>query len=396
MTPGGSPDKLHVEWAIRMWKRMDRDNSGTLTRKELDCEEMRTVLRMVLVPQDGSHACGGGASYARTTMNHEEALSFCVRKADINNDGILSFEEFKCFTWELRQKSESNQQVASLIFALFDLDSDQIISESEFHEIYRFYLGHHPKRSDFEEEWARLHHDGVGRGVTRDRYMKWLDTLASPIFRRHLFFNTPESRERRRSVTTVAGAVVAGAKRRQSRESAGFKNMTFVQMSKSARHIKTDADGWPLAPRKGIKDRPRWNHLWNAQKNPNDDLPYGERIYFSRSQSLPQLRRFLANHAGCERQHQRLTTPSLPKRLKVVSTDTTDDVMTDPGRHRPGGYMCEHDSGETVLWEDRWQTPLRFKRRLGVAHRPLAPHSLFEASHQHIGPMAPMLNRLYS
>jgi Ca2+-binding EF-hand superfamily protein len=376
-----------------MWKRMDRDNSGTLTRKEVDCEEMRIVLRLVLVPQDGSHACGGGATYTRTSMNHEEALRFCVRKADVNNDGILSFEEFKCFTWELRQKS--GQQAAGLIFALFDLDSDQIINETEFREIYRFYLGHHPKHADFMEEWARL--AGDGWGVTRDRYMRWLETSANPIFRRHLFSNTKEAPEKKNAVDVIADAVVAGAKRRGSHISRNsrLKNMSFLELSKSGPQIKKDPDGWPLAPRKDVKDRPRWNQKWNWQINPNNDLPMGERIYFNQSQSLPQLRHFLANHAGCERQHQTLTSPSLPKRLKVVSTDTTDDVMSDPRRHRPGGHMSEHGSGETVLWEDRWQTPLRFRQRFKLSDRPLAPHSLFEASHQHVGPMAPILNRLY-
>jgi Ca2+-binding EF-hand superfamily protein len=350
---------------------MDRDNSGTITRKELDCEEMRTVLRMILLPEDDStHAHGGGASYSRTAMNHDQALTFCLRKADINNDGTLSFEEFKCFTWELRQIT-TGKDMAALVFALFDLDSDQILTQDEFHEIYRFYLGHHPKHTDFMEQWDSLYNgDGESHGVTKDRYMKWLQTTASPIFRQNL------------------------TQAKNDAEAVG-KIKSFAEMSRDARRVKKDADGWPVGPRKDIKARPKWNQKWNWQINPNDDLPYGERIYFSRSQSLPQLKQFLSNHAGCEKQHQTLTSRPPPRRLKVVSTDTTDHVMSDPARHLPGGHMREHGSGETVLWEDRWQTPLRFRRRFRVADRPLAPHSVLEASHQHIGPMAPLLNRLH-
>lgn len=82
---------------------MDRDNNGAISKKELDCSEFRQVLRKVLTP-DTEHDAGGGSTYARAATNQEQALALCLRKADINDDGRLSFDEFKAFLWALRQE----------------------------------------------------------------------------------------------------------------------------------------------------------------------------------------------------------------------------------------------------------------------------------------------------
>jgi Ca2+-binding EF-hand superfamily protein len=388
------PDKAHHEWTLRMWNRMDRDQSGTISRKELDCEEMRTVMRLVLVSQDDSNSnvFGGGASYARARMNHIEALGFCLRKADINNDGTLSFEEFKNFIWELRQ--ETGRNVTNLVFALFDLDADHFISENEFREIFRFYLGRNPTFEQFTEEWNDLNRDAATRGVSRDRYTRWLETTANPMFTKNNFIA-----EQRKSLPTSQGDTVDSlANELATAARARIKKVSKKQMLEEAAkggRFPKDADGWPLASRNSIHDRPKWYQKFNTEINKNSALPKGERKYFSKTQSMPQLGTFYTTHCGFERQLDKLQRPPPCKRLRVVSTDTTDDDIIDPGRHLPGGTMRDTYFGETALWEDRWQTPLRFRARFRASDRPLPPHAFFEASHQHIGPMAPRLNRLY-
>eukprot|EP00913_Durusdinium_trenchii_P011389 g10699.t1 len=51
----------HEAWALRMWRRMDRDNNRYVTRAELDCEEFRQIIRSVLTPNGG--ATMGGVEY---------------------------------------------------------------------------------------------------------------------------------------------------------------------------------------------------------------------------------------------------------------------------------------------------------------------------------------------
>merc|ERR1712038_231193 len=108
-----------------------------------------------MLPHSKAAYMGGGAQYERSEINIEQAMEFCLRKADLNSDGSLSFEEFRSFTFCLRTETLA-KHTATLIFALFDTDGDARIDEAEFREIYRFFLGHHPKEVDFQAEWARL------------------------------------------------------------------------------------------------------------------------------------------------------------------------------------------------------------------------------------------------
>lgn len=177
---GAISPREHHAWAQKMWRRMDRNATGSITRDELDCEEFRTIVRNALATGRGNT---GGVSYERVQQNTQQAISFCLRKADLNHDGSLGFEEFESFLLYLRQDHHA-AHTAHLIFALFDLDGDMHLDEREFREIYRFYLGHNPHEEDFQEEWARL--DLEGREfVMLDEYTKWLQTSTNPIFLQH-------------------------------------------------------------------------------------------------------------------------------------------------------------------------------------------------------------------
>lgn len=401
MASAGEAQTAHHEWAMKMWSRMDRDGNGAMTREELDCEDFRAVLKLVLAPQNSEHAGGGGPTYARAQMNTDQCLDFCLRKADVNRDERLSFHEFKCFMWGLRQQG-SGCSTANLVFALFDLDGDNHICEQEFHEIYRYYLGHIPKFLDFSAEWNNLCEDQAE--VSIERYAEWIRTTANPVFCQRA---PPPMNDDEQIGATV---ITRGDQRGFAATSPDFSNMSFAEQHRRSRRIPKNAAGWPIGTRMDIYDRPKWNPKYNAEINPNDHRPMGQRNYFSRSQTLPQLRHYYSTNKGFELLNKKIDGPEPPKKMRVLSTDTAccplySSSSTDKSevfnwrRHAPGGTMREHvmgsPCGEEGLWEDRWQTPMRYKSRFRASDRPIGSHALFEASHQHMGPMAARLNRLY-
>eukprot|EP00971_Amphidinium_carterae_P242995 4824732-Amphidinium_carterae.1 len=79
----------------------------------------------------------------RAQINFKQALLYCLRKADLNKDGVLSFEEFRAMLWTLRWPSAA-EDASTLLFALFDVDGDQLINREEFRQMYRFYMGSDP------------------------------------------------------------------------------------------------------------------------------------------------------------------------------------------------------------------------------------------------------------
>jgi len=305
-----SPDEHH-EWASRMWKRMDRDENGRITRGELDCEEFRSVIRSVVAPDGGIGM--GGAHYARAEMNMNQAINFCLRKADLNNDNGLSFTEFKSFLLCLRQDVMA-QDTASLIFALFDLDGDHLLVESEFREICRFYLGHAPTEAEFQKAWAELDKDGKQR-VTKAEYIRWLQASPNPIFRQHAPLPDPDA------TMYPDGGPPKGR--------------------------------LPLL-RQGGNQRPLWNQRLDVA-NLGVRCPLARRTYFSRPQSLPELGRYYEKHRGFAIHRQRMQQPEVPPYRNVLSNEKGREFH--PARAKPGGSMRNRSTGKLEAWEDQWQVP---------------------------------------
>lgn len=307
---------------------MDRDRSGVLSIDELNCAEFRAIIRAALLSPDTGQAgtSPGSSSYTRSQMNMEQAISFFLRKADLNGDSVLAFEEFSAFIYALRQRNERSS--AHVIFALFDLDSDKRLSGAEFREVYRYYLGHSPPEEEFQAEWARLDKDLTGQ-VTKQQYLRWLSTSANPIFKRHAC-NTPTATE-------------SGADTPQARSS---------------------TSGWRTVSRKSRQmeaERPKWNQRFNfnAGKNPNFELPALRRNYFARPQSMPELHVYLRKRRGCHKNLEKFERFELDiKPVRVLSTDTelSAGVMI-AGRTKPGGTMKDHATGNLKLWDEHWQKP---------------------------------------
>eukprot|EP00927_Polykrikos_kofoidii_P036977 TRINITY_DN31157_c0_g1_i1.p1 TRINITY_DN31157_c0_g1~~TRINITY_DN31157_c0_g1_i1.p1 ORF type:complete len:375 (+),score=57.24 TRINITY_DN31157_c0_g1_i1:127-1251(+) len=324
--------EAHDVWAKKLWDRMDRDRNGNITSAELSCDEFQNVLRSILVPRSPSGQTG---SYGRAEMNIQQAMSFCMRKADLNEDSTLSFKELKSFLLALRNQNDA-KNVSNLIFALFDLDNSDSFTREEFNEIYRYYTGHAPTTVELELEWAKIDHDGKG-WATRNDYVEWLQTSASPVFKQH-------------------AAKVIG--------SGGDGEKKVVTLSKTERKllkgIHRPAPGIlpQLRRQMMLVSRPEWNDRLNpkdiVQTNPSESQR--RKHYFSRYQSEPELRRFYHEHVGFKDHAARLAAPEAPRKKIILSTESEKTKPMLPGRHMPAGRMTTK-TGKSVMWTDDWQTP---------------------------------------
>jgi len=319
-------------WAAALWNRIDRDSSETVTLQELCCDEFQTALRSILAPQ----ALGTRAvTYGRAEVNLQQFLTYVLRKADVNNDGKLSFEEFVAFTENL--SSNSVTEATDIVFALFDLDCDQHLDINEFREVCRYFLGCRPTEPDFLAEWQRLDAPGHGR-VSKDQYMKWLRGSASA----HI----------RRSATALDKIdVVTGLCRP--------RNVARNNV------IHRPAPG--LVPKTREPSlQPAWNNPW-ANKDPSEqNLAYRgnnrAKALFSRPQSLPELRRFYRTYSGFHNNLAKLESPEPVKPKPVLSTDSVVALsMAGSDRHIPGGKM-RNFKGEEVPWQE--QTPRALKKQV--------------------------------
>jgi len=331
-------------WVARLWSRMDRDRNGFVTKKELDCEEFHNIVRAAVAPQSGLST--GGASYSRTQVNVDGAIELCLRKADVNKDSKLSFKEFRSLMRCLREPRLARYS-ANLAFALFDLDGNHYVSRDEFQELYAFLLGHHPTTEDFEKEWDRLvQHGDSGEYADQRSYIRWLQTSENPNIQQQ----APECQP----------------------HSAAPK-----------------ANSIPTSPTSEIeltRTRPRWNPRFNCGVNPghvNDSRPAGLREYFSRQQSMPELKRFWEAHDGSTfRKHLEAhysppaSAPSCKLFPKLLSTEGGSPMML-PQRHSPGGSMRDLLSGEIVAWHDYWSPQARYRRPFHLQDRPLLPFETF-------------------
>mmetsp|Transcript_75984 Transcript_75984/g.180753 ORF Transcript_75984/g.180753 Transcript_75984/m.180753 type:complete len:431 (-) Transcript_75984:124-1416(-) len=351
----------HSEWTQKLWRRMDRNGSGVIERRELDCEEFRSVLHRVLAPQ----APRSTSYHGRAQINFKQALHYCLRKADLNNDGVLSYEEFRALMWSLRWPSRSEDS-STLLFALFDLDGDQLINREEFRQMYRFYMGSDPAEEEFQHTWFEV---SEGRfDVAREEYVKWLQRTSNVVFKQHAPPRGHMQNGMPQSSTRGDQAADEGC----TAEDDNLQHSSGSQSSPSlrdARRSKKKSSGagksllpasHPLARRRNslysLEARPRWNQNISP-KVPNEEIAVKSmRHYFSAPESLATIQKFYQKRPGFK---QLVGNPVLAAQVRYPTPGEGHPLRT--GHHKRGGRMRDQLTGKVVPWNDYWQSPQEVK-----------------------------------
>merc|ERR1719265_120320 len=156
----------------------------------------------------------------------------------------------------------------------------------------RFFLGHNPTLATLEAEWAKMTPIGEEQ-ATQQQYMQW--------------FRSPEK----------AAFSQLGPRAREKKPGEVSHDQSQELYEQIARSSSTMSSGWNMPlKRSSIANRPRWNHKLGTGPNPghiNDTQPAGERQYFSKTQSLPELKAFWEAHPETfSAQLKRMSEPEAP------------------------------------------------------------------------------------
>lgn len=318
------------DWARKLFNRIDRDKSGSITKDKLNCEEIRSVFHTCLAP---GNSCT--ASYARSVMNVEQALAFCLRKADINRDGVLSFREFASFLRALKNEADI-EHATDWVFALFDVDGSGDLNLDEFRQIFRFYMGRTITENEIEKSFSKM--DPGGSGIcSRACYVKWVAEFAPSEFRNH------------------AGPVGEGESRTPSVLSDAMDSKTDLSCLMKGVRGPTPSFEKMMLRRVNPPFKPPWIERLNTTNvvvlNPME--PKRRKQYFSRPQSLPELKRYCRLHDRCKSLLGPLIPPEdVPHRSNLSNTLPTFL----PERHvNYVGRTSVH--GEVPKWDHHWQVP---------------------------------------
>lgn len=375
----------HHQWVIERWVKIDRDHDGFLNRKEIDSRYFRDALFEAV----------GGDLRQHVKMNLEGLVDWVRRKCDYNGDGLISFAEFEAFTGYLRSLKDGGQQdssrsMAEVIFAMFDLNGDDSIDIEEFREIYRFFHGEKPKEDVFQAEWASL--DAMGdQFIRKERYVQWLKerhpNLSLDLDQKghHGGRSSPKPQGKAKSpqgtapasqkLPTIDGAdtgvgqakspvddperyqapgpntwrnELAGVDqgpRPGSRSGGGARARSAGGTMRSSKGMSRSASEAGFRRSPSPAEVKPWNRRHHVAGGPgNESKPQGQREYFSRPQSLPELQRYYEGMSHVP-MFDSLNQALMVEEVKGVS-------MTLP-RHKPGGEM-KNRAGDNRPWNDRW------------------------------------------
>jgi len=330
----GLTPQQHRQWALALWKRMDRDNNQEMTLDELNCSEFLEALRTILTPAMASKSVG---IYARAEINLTQVLHHCLKLADTNRDGTLNFQEFERFLTNLR-KPKHPTELALLYMNMFDADPDAYIAENEFRDMWRYFMGRNPRSDEFQFHWSRMDTARAGR-ISQRALAKWLAKTAPKAF------------------TTLAPPVI---------EPEGSETEDPGSGSLQATRTKSKI----FRPAPGLWHQPStpWQsaHEWNSVPQDPCDQNIAwrgcqrQKTFFSRPESLPELRRFYATHRGFQAHKRQLKMPEEPPRRPVLSQES-HQFMSQPGWERHEKSVL-NVNGEVAAWTEN--TPRALQKQV--------------------------------
>jgi len=225
------------------------------------------------------------------------------------------------------------------------LDASLSIDKDEFHEVLRFFLGRRPTTQEFDIEWLLIAGLNSGDRVTQRQYLHWLE------------------------VSQASGV----------RERFGNQPLAIPMKNNNPGGKSTISGDWHH------RQKPRWNQRFSSGPNPghmNEARSRGKREFFSRSQSVPELKAFYETFPQTfakQRGRMEETHPA-PQRCALWPKSLSTEggmPLTLPTRHEPRGTMRNHDTGSPEQWDDHWSYPVRLRSRHSPGDRPCAPRALF-------------------
>lgn len=293
----------HRQWALSLWSRMDRNKDRVMTLEELNCGEFMEALRAILTAAMARQTVG---SYGRAELNLTQAMKYCLKLADTDQNGTLDFEEFERFLRDLRRlPSRPPIELASLYMAMFDADPDAFLQEFEFRDMWRYFTGRAPTADEFQMHWSQMDVSRVGR-ISKKALAKWLKKGAPQAFK------------------NLAPPV---------------KGDTAEPLSPSSKkrpgEVFRPAPGlWHKAPEKW-ESAHEWNSVPRDFSHLNQSWRGSQRMktYFSRPKSLPELQRFYATYRGFQA-HKRKLKMETPKFPPPVLSSESFQFKSQPGWER--------------------------------------------------------------
>lgn len=104
------------------------------------------------------------------------------------------------------------------------------------------------------------------------------------------------------------------------------------------------------------------HHLCDSQ---NELKPQQLRQYFSRPQSLPELRMEMKKRPNCRSNLRKLDSEEPPQVTSVLTADAGPSVC--PRRHQQGGEMLDRD-GAPMPWNNRWSAGIHILNAPGASN----------------------------
>jgi Ca2+-binding EF-hand superfamily protein len=160
----------HKRWAADVFKKLDMDRSGSLSRLELGTDRFAKYIQECLPKQR-----------LPDTRYSKGLVDFVLGRANNFGDDHVSKAEFEEFTWKMKNMQSDIDFETEFMFALFDPDRNGQIDHEEFRLLFNFQSqgGRHNSSEEYIKKIMKeLDEDGDGL-ISKQEYMRWSSRQSS-------------------------------------------------------------------------------------------------------------------------------------------------------------------------------------------------------------------------